>query len=147
MDNRIRAQEWQRLAEQDLNSAGYLLSMRPVPLEIVCYLCQQSAEKYLKGYLVLYGINPPKIHDLNELRKLCSGLSDTFKDIADQCSDLTAYGVQPRYPMELMLEEQDMRQALNSAKAIRDFVLALAPEMVPKEQEQEESQSQDSPLL
>ena len=57
--------------------------------------------------------------------------------IADQCSDLTAYGVQPRYPMELMLEEQDMRQALNSAIAIRDFVLALAPEMVPKEQEQD----------
>ncbi|MBT9151204.1 MAG: hypothetical protein DDT40_01392 [candidate division WS2 bacterium] len=135
MDSRIRAQEWQRLAEQDLNSAGYLLNMRPVPLEIVCYLCQQSAEKYLKGYLVLYGINPPKIHDLNELRKLCSELSDTFKDIADQCSDLTAYGVQPRYPMELMLEEQDMRLALNSAKAIRDFVLVLAPEMVPEEQE------------
>jgi len=147
MDNRIRAQEWQRLAEQDLNSAGYLLNMRPVPLEIVCYLCQQSAEKYLKGYLVLYGINPPKIHDLNELRKLCSNLSDDFKEIADQCSDLIAYGVQPRYPMELMLEEQDMRQALNSAKAIRDFIIALAPEMVPKEQEQDESQSQDSPSL
>lgn len=43
MDNRIRAQEWQRLVEQDLDSAGYLLNMRPVPLEIVCYLCQQSA--------------------------------------------------------------------------------------------------------
>jgi len=139
MDNQTRAQEWQRLAEQDLNSAGYLLNMRPVPLEIVCYLCQQSAEKYLKGYLVLNGLNPPKIHDLNELCKLCSKLSDTFKDIADQCSDLTAYGVQPRYPMELMLEEQDMRQALNSAKAIQDFVFALAPEMVTKEQEQDES--------
>ena len=128
MDNRTRAQEWQRLAEMDLSSAGYLLNMHPAPIEIICYLSQQSAEKYLKGYLVLYDINPPKIHDLNELCKLCSNLSDTFKDIADQCSDLTAYGVQPRYPMELMLEEQDMRQALNSAKAIRDFVLALVPE-------------------
>ncbi|MBU7006198.1 HEPN domain-containing protein [Phosphitispora fastidiosa] len=133
MDNQIRAQEWRRLAEQDLNSAGYLLNMCPVPLEIVCYLCQQSAEKYLKAYLVLNGLNPPKIHDLNELCKLCSKLSDIFKYIADQCSDLTAYGVQPRYPMELMLEEQDMRQALNSAKAIRDFVFVLAPEMVAKE--------------
>jgi len=83
----------------------------------------------------LHGINPPKIHDLNELRKLCSDLSDTFKKIADQCSDLTAYGVQPRYPMELMLEERDMRQALSSAKAIRDFVLNLAPEMALEKQE------------
>jgi HEPN domain-containing protein len=83
MDNCTRAQEWQRLAEMDLSSAEYLLNMHLVPVEIICYLCQQSAEKYLKGYLVLYGINPPKIHDLNELRKLCSNLSETFKDIAD----------------------------------------------------------------
>jgi len=128
MDNRTRTQEWQRLAKMDLSSAEYLLNMHPVPVEIICYLCQQSAEKYLKGYLVLHGINPPKIHDLNELRKLCSDLSDTFKKIADQCSDLIAYGVQPRYPMEPILEERDMLQAVSSAKAVRDFVLHLAPE-------------------
>lgn len=118
----------------DLNSAEYLLNMHPVPVEIICYHCQQSAEKHLKGYLVLCGMNPPKIHDLDELCKLCSKYSDTFKNIADECSDLTVYGVQARYPIELMLEEQDMRQALNSAKVIRDFVLAFAPEMTPKEQ-------------
>ena len=49
MDNRTRAQEWQRLAEMDLSSAQYLLNMHPVPVENICYLCQQSAEKYLKG--------------------------------------------------------------------------------------------------
>lgn len=129
MDNRTRAQEWQRRGKMDLSSAEHLLSMRPVPVEIVCYLCQQSAEKYLKGYLVLHGNNPPKIHDLNELCRFCAGFSDTFRQIADQCSDLTAYSVQPRYPMGLTLEESDMRQALSSARAVRDFVLALAPEM------------------
>lgn len=145
MDKVTQAQEWQRFAAMDLDSAEYLLKMHLVPIEIICYHCQQSAEKYLKGYLVLCGKNPPKIHDLDELCKLCTGLSDTFKNIADHCSDLTAYGVHSRYPMEMMLEEQDMRQALNSAKAIRDFVLAIAPEMVPEEQDK--SQSQDSPSL
>ena len=125
MDNQVRAQEWQRLAEQDLNSAEYLLDMRPSPMEIVCYLCQQSAEKYLKGYLVLNNINPPKIHDLNELCKLCMKLDNSFNEIADQCSELTAYSVQPRYPMELMLEEQDMKQAMKNSKAIRTFVINL----------------------
>lgn len=57
MDNQIRAREWQRLAEMDLNSAVYLLNMRPTPLEIICYHCRQAAEKYLKGYLVLQGMN------------------------------------------------------------------------------------------
>lgn len=133
MDNVKQAKEWQRFAAMDLDSAEYLLKMHPVPIEIICYHCQQSAEKYLKGYLVLCGKNPPKIHDLDELCKLCMRLFETFKNIADNCSDLTAYGVHSRYPMDLMLDEQDMRQALNSAKAIRDFVLTIAPEMVTEE--------------
>jgi len=36
----------------DLNTAEYLKNMKPLPIEIICYHCQQSAEKYLKGYLV-----------------------------------------------------------------------------------------------
>lgn len=133
MDNLTSSKEWQRLAEMDLMSAEYLLKMRPVPIEIICYHCQQSAEKYLKGYLVLQGMNPPKIHDLNQLQKLCSNISDSFADIADQCSDLTAYGVQPRYPMQLILEERDMQEALINAKSIRDFIINIAPEMAQEE--------------
>lgn len=128
MDNLSSFRQWQRLAEMDLNSAEYLLEMNPKPIEIICYHCQQAAEKYLKGYLVLHNINPPKTHDLNQLQKICSNLCDTFTEIADQCSDLTAYGVQPRYPMQLTLEEGDMHEALISAKAIRDFIIKLKPE-------------------
>jgi len=133
MDNLARSKEWQRLAEMDLMSSEYLLKMNPVPIEIICYLCQQSAEKYLKGYLVLHGMNPPKTHDLNQLQKLCSSISNNFTDVADHCSDLTAYGVQPRYPMQLMLEERDMQEALMNAKAIRDFIINIAPEMTQEE--------------
>ena len=77
MDNLSQAQEWQRFAAMDLNSAEYLLDMRPIPIEIICYHCQQSAEKHLKGYLVLHGMNPPKTHDLDELCKLCMKVSIT----------------------------------------------------------------------
>ncbi|WP_028308345.1 HEPN domain-containing protein [Desulfitibacter alkalitolerans] len=133
MDNLTSAKEWQRFAEMDLMSAEYLLKMRPVPIEIICYHCQQSAEKYLKGYLVLHEMNPPKTHDLNQLQKLCANISGSFSDITDHCSDLTAYGVQPRYPMQLMLEERDMQDALISAKAIRDFIINIAPQMVQEE--------------
>lgn len=103
MVNIEEVQKWQKLAEMDLKTAEYLKNMKPHPVEIICYHCQQSAEKYLKGYLVLCGMAPPKMHDLDELCKLCSKYSDTFNSIADQCSDLTAYGVQPRYPTELVL--------------------------------------------
>lgn len=41
MDKLKKAREWLRLAEMDLDAAEYLLNMRPVPVEIVCYHCQQ----------------------------------------------------------------------------------------------------------
>lgn len=65
MDRLAEAREWQRLASMDLNAAEHLLNMRPTPYEIICFHCQQSAEKYLKGYLVIHDITPPKIHDLD----------------------------------------------------------------------------------
>lgn len=52
----------------ELMSAEYLLKMHPMPIGIICYHCQQSAEKYLKGFLVLHGMSPPKTHDLNQLQ-------------------------------------------------------------------------------
>lgn len=77
----------------------------------------------------MLGINPPKTHDLDELCKMCLRYYDQFKDVLDHCSDLTVYGVQPRYPMEMIIEEQDMKVALNSAKAIQNLVLTLSPEI------------------
>ena len=53
MNNRDIAQEWFMFATNDLKSAEFLLNMKPLPLEIICYHCQQSAEKYLKGYIAL----------------------------------------------------------------------------------------------
>lgn len=131
MDNLEQVVEWQRLAEMDLASAKHLLTMRPVPIEVICYHCHQSAEKYLKSYLVFKGITPPKTHDLNEIRRLCSNQSANFSGIADPCSDLNAFGVQPRYPMELTLEESDVRRALSGARVVCDAVLKAISESLP----------------
>lgn len=134
MNNLTRAQEWVIKAEEDLKVAEYLSATEDeeevlLPIGSICFHCQQAAEKYLKGFLVLNGIDPPKTHDLDDLCELCAEISDSFKNIADQCSELTAYAVQPRYPTGMELNEQDMRDALNNARAIRDFVLNIAPEM------------------
>jgi HEPN domain-containing protein len=47
------AKEWLEYAEIDLSSAEFLLAMYPLPTAIICYHCQQSAEKCLKGLLVI----------------------------------------------------------------------------------------------
>jgi len=65
MDNKISiVKEWLDFASRDINSAKYLLGMLPVPLEIVCYHCEQAAEKALKGYLIYQNVEPPRTHVL-----------------------------------------------------------------------------------
>ena len=88
--------EWTGMAEMDLTAAEYLLGMRPVPVEIICYHCEQAAEKLLKGALVSFNIEPPKTHDLIRLCKLCCEADSRFEQLADACVELTPYGVQVR---------------------------------------------------
>ena len=71
MDNVEIANEWFGIADLDLASASYLQSMKPVPVEIICYHCQQAAEKYLKGFLAYFGYEIIRTHDLVVLNKLC----------------------------------------------------------------------------
>jgi len=114
--------EWFDFADMDLASAEYLCGMRPQPLEIICYHCQQSAEKYLKGYLIYSGMmEPPKIHNLDNLCELCSDYDKHFKEIEKVCNILTVYGTQPRYPNEMEISLRDMQKALEYARQVRDF--------------------------
>lgn len=44
--------EWFIYVQMDYNSADYLQNMYPMPIEIICYHCQQCAEKLLKGFYI-----------------------------------------------------------------------------------------------
>ena len=114
--------EWFIYGDRDLGVAEHSLSYHPQPYEIICYLCQQSAEKYLKGYLVYKGVvDPPKIHNLDVLCDMCEEYDEFFGEIQKPCSILTDYGVQPRYPHEMLIEEHHMEKALEYARQIKDF--------------------------
>ena len=62
--------EWLDFAYMDLSAAEHLLTMRPLPVEIICYHCEQAAEKFLKATLVQFDREPPKTHDLIQLCRL-----------------------------------------------------------------------------
>ncbi|MCL2513239.1 MAG: HEPN domain-containing protein [Oscillospiraceae bacterium] len=114
--------EWFRFADTDLTAANHLLSLYPQPLEIICYHCQQSAEKYLKGYLGYCGVDePPKTHDLSRLCALCAEYDIKFDEIRNICAFLTEYGIQPRYPDEIEIDENDMKKALAYAEQVKAF--------------------------
>jgi HEPN domain-containing protein len=120
MDHKYVA-EWFSFADMDLASSEYLQEMHPRPLEIICYHCQQSMEKNLKGYLIYKGVEPPKTHDLVDLNDMCSDIDKRFSSIDKLCGILTRYGVQPRYPQEIEITENDMLNALEYARHVRDF--------------------------
>lgn len=123
MNNKDIANEWFVFADKDLKTAIFLLNMYPHPLEIICYHCQQSAEKYLKGYIALNGGKLIKTHDLTLLNKMCMEYDVDFYRIEDDAIELVDYGVQTRYPFYLEIEEYDMEKAIESAERIKKFVL------------------------
>ena len=123
MDKSIIVKEWLDFARKDISSAKYLLNMRPTPLEIICYHCEQAAEKVLKGFLIHHDLEPPRTHDLKLLCKTCADLDKTFDDISQSCVNLTAYGVQSRYPFEIEILDSDMQKAIVDADFVMDFIL------------------------
>lgn len=126
MDNQDVAREWFNIADLDLSAAEFLQKMNPIPVEIICYHCQQSAEKYLKGFLALNGEEVKRTHDLIQLNKACQKYDDSFKTIQEECLMLTDYGVHLRYPFPMDILESDMVIAIKNAQTIRSYVLARA---------------------
>lgn len=123
MDNIDVAKEWFNIAQNDLSSAEFLQDMQPTPIEIICYHCQQSAEKYLKGFLAYKGEEIRRTHDLILLNKICRKHDEAFKSIEEDCILLTSYGVNIRYPFPMELNHSDMKIALESTSKIKAFVL------------------------
>ena len=58
-----------------------------------------------------------------ELIEICENLSDLiFEEVIKECENLRKYAVQSRYPYNFGIEEEDVKQALQDAVKIRDFV-------------------------
>ena len=58
------ARQWLDKAQNDLLNADNNLNAEQVPLDTVCFHCQQAAEKMLKAFLVGNGHSHPFTHDL-----------------------------------------------------------------------------------
>jgi len=116
------AKEWLRYAKSDLNTARHMfMDVNPKETEISCYHTQQCAEKSLKAYLIAKGTEPPYIHDLVELIKLCTAMEASFSTIQPYCVSLNPYGVQVRYPNELAVDESITTQAIIYAEKTLEF--------------------------
>lgn len=93
--------EWIEKAERDFRSARRELRVRKQPnCDLLCFLCQQCAEKYLKAHLVEAGQTFAKIHDLEELLDSVLKIVPRLEHLRPGLASLTDHAVVFRYPGE-----------------------------------------------
>ena len=126
MKNESDVKEWVRFADMDVLSANHLNEIQyPKPLEIICFHCQQAAEKMLKALIIANDGEVRKTHDLGLLIDDLS--SDVYfpKELLNAADELTPYGVSARYPQDPgNSEEYIVKKALADMQIIYDFVKA-----------------------
>jgi HEPN domain-containing protein len=109
---------WLRYAREDLTSAEYA---GVVPRQ-ACFLAQQSAEKALKGTLVLLQITFPYTHDLDLLLTRLPPdwqVKSEYEDLAQ----LSVWAVLARYPTSLPdPTDLDAQEAIRQARAVWNSV-------------------------
>ncbi len=116
---------WISKGENDLLAADNNLASARIPLDVVCFHCQQAAEKFLKGLAVFQGAVAPRIHDLLALLDEISSLRALAvpESVRAACVILNPYAIEVRYPDDAWTPSlEDAREARQMAQVIRDWV-------------------------
>ena len=92
-------QQWVDKAEGDWNSMNREGQVQNAAnYDLVCYLAQQWAEKYLKGRLQEANIAFPKTHNLPALLALVLPVEPSWNILNTALTKLDDYDVEFRYP-------------------------------------------------
>lgn len=131
-DKQLTLRRWLARAEHDLRTAETMLGQPDAPTDIVCFHCQQCAEKVFKAWLVNTETDFPKTHDLQRLLSLCVQGDATFRELEECAVSLADYAVETRYVDDWReIPPEEAAKALDWAKMAMDFVrckLRLKPE-------------------
>ncbi|MEW5768349.1 MAG: HEPN domain-containing protein [bacterium] len=96
MKDRI-VKEWFERGKHDFLTAKLIFSQAGYYEEVI-FLLHQAVEKYLKGYLIWYGWEPRKIHDIETLLTEIIEFDKGFEKYLDLGRRLTGYYYEERYP-------------------------------------------------
>ena len=117
---------WLRLAKENLLFARSGMKEHYAPYHTICFLCQGSAEKYLKAFLIWNGWKLKKIHDLKDLLVFCIDYNPEFEKLKEECGLLNEYIIEGRYPGDVPYEnitENDAKESIEAAEKIETYVL------------------------
>jgi HEPN domain-containing protein len=124
------ARQWVIKAGNDLLNADNNLHAETIPLDTVCFHCQQAAEKFLKAFLVGKGHTYPITHDLLAILENTLPLNTDAEQLRDDLALLTPYAVEVRYPDDFYMPSlQDAREAREAANRVKNWLEKTLPEL------------------
>ena len=111
--------EWVIKAEGDWAVAQREWRIKNPVYDVVCFLCQQCIEKYLKALIQESGLFPAKTHDLGSL---IGKIQNPAKLVLfkEELKKISAYAVSARYPGETATRA-DAKMCIAVAKNIRNI--------------------------
>ena len=120
--------QWARRAENDYRTASHLLKSGGEYAYGATFHAQQTAEKYLKAFLVWHQIDFRKTHDIAMLIELATPVVPDISEILADASELTPYGVEYRYPGDYpAVTGVDAVKAVRLATLVRDEIRKRLP--------------------
>lgn len=115
--------EWLKKADEDFDFAVSVID-DTIFYAQVCFHFHQSAEKYLKSFMIANDLEFKKIHDLPVLLRDCTNKMLNFNTIIDDCKFLNRFYIDTRYPVHWPSEytKQEAFRAKDAAGHIRDVI-------------------------
>jgi HEPN domain-containing protein len=122
---------WLIKSQHDLLAAQKLSDEPEIYADVAIYHCQQSAEKALKGFLILHDQNFPRTHDVRLLLQLAIVIHPTLQQHQEASELLTPYATEFRYPSDVMQPtETELQEALEKAEALFVSVVSSLPDEI-----------------
>ncbi len=128
--------QWLLKAKNDLLNADNNLKAAQIPLDTVCFHCQQAAEKLLKAYLAAKGQTWPITHDLFLILEKILPFNAAAERLRDDLAVLMPYAVDIRYPDDsAMPSGQDASEARQAAGHVLKWLETILPKLFQENQD------------
>lgn len=126
-DSSHEGKRWFAQALRDLDDARFAYGGKR--FNLVCFLCQQAAEKAIKGYLYAQGSESVWGHSVVELCADAESFDDVFSSLKKIGGVLDRYYIPTRYPNGLpggipaeAYQEEDAQKAISMAEEVIQFI-------------------------
>ncbi|MEM5830461.1 MAG: HEPN domain-containing protein [Candidatus Aenigmatarchaeota archaeon] len=117
-----KTKKWIEKAIKDINTAKLLYENENYENSI--FFSQQAVEKFLKAFLVFHNKPFPKTHNIAKLIELCKEIDLEFDKLYEfEADKLYPIGIDVRYPIDIIVSEEEAKEAIEIAEKVKEFVL------------------------